>query len=131
VGHSGRPEPLEESVAAILVLTAAVIPAIASPAEPGGAVVATGEAALARHLRGRPGPDDTVRALSSKFGLSRVYVRSEMRWAGWPLRESARDPFRIPRRPPVITLQWVVLGVAEVIGQVYSSTPPPPDTAPT
>jgi hypothetical protein len=119
-------------IPAILVLTAAVIPAVGSPTEARDAVVATGEAALARHLRGRPGPDDTVRALSSKFHLSRVYVRSEMQWAGWPLRESARDPFRIPRRPPaVITLQWVVLGVAEVIGQVYSSTPPPPDTTPT
>jgi hypothetical protein len=132
VGNPDSAEPQDTAATATLILTAAVMPPVTAPTDlpeiPGG----TGEVAFARHLRGRPGPDDTVPALSRRFDLSPVYVRSELRWAGWPLRESTRAPFRNPsRRPAVVTLLAVAIGVADVISQVYSSPSAPADTAPT
>jgi hypothetical protein len=107
----------------VLVLVGTVLPAATATNSPRAD---TGEAAFAAHLWGRPGPGDTVIGLSRRFHLSSVYVRGELRRAGWPIRESAHDPVapRRPRRPAVITLSWIVLGVADVIAQVYASAPP-------
>jgi hypothetical protein len=73
--------------------------------------------ALRAYLQGWLSPEDTVLALSRRYGLTAVCVRSELEWAGWPRRESPTAPFRLPDwvRSPDPTVLAVVMGLADIV----------------
>jgi hypothetical protein len=82
-----------------------------------------GEGGLARHLRWGLSREDTVPALMRQYNLSEVYVRSQLRTAGWPRRMAVSDPYRVMVRrppdtpPPDALLIEVLLGLADVVRQ--------------
>ena len=73
--------------------------------------------ALRAYLQGWLSPEDTVPALSRRYGLTAVCVRSELERAGWPRRESSTAPFRLPDwvRSPDPTVLAVVMGLADIV----------------
>jgi hypothetical protein len=88
-----------------------------------------GERGLAQHLRWGLSREDTVPALMRQYNLSEVYVRSQLRAAGWPRRMAVSDPYHVMVRPPPDTrppdalLIEVLLGLADVVRQPRSAPP--------